>query len=779
MQRYFAHSSSDPSRKDWQLLADHLTAVSRLAAERGDKFGAGRLAALAGLLHDLGKYTAPFLRRITGESKARVPHADAGARLALAESEACRARRDGLGALAWEIVAHVIAGHHAGLFDRFGDNSLQSFVDAAAPALDPVWETEIAPQADQLWPALAWHPDPSPKTGRRPFQIAFLGRMVFSCLIDADRLDTESYYVARGEAAKDRDWPRLGAYVDRLIERVDQHLARLGENAGAVNAERDAILAHVLAKAMDERGVFTLTVPTGGGKTLASLAFALRHARAHGLDRIIVAIPFTSIIDQTAAVFRAVLGLDEQGRDFILEHHSNIALDTAEAEDRYRDQGPLSKLHLAMEDWAAPIIVTTNVQLLESLFSHRPSRCRKLHNIARSVIILDEAQTLPRELLKPSVAALDELTRNYGASLVLCTATQPALRVQDGFPGGFEIDDRRELAPDPQALASRMRRVTLLFAGVLSDAALVDAMRGHDQALVIVNTRGHALALYRAAREAGLDGLVHLTTRQCAHDRKVLLRRIRERLVEGLPCRVIATSLVEAGVDLDFPRVWRAEAGLDQVHQAAGRCNREGRRPIEASIVTVFTPAEAKSPKEIKQLADATQRVCGRNDDMLSLKAVTDYFGEVYWLNDADADGLDKLRCLPGDSHTLTVREAFRMTLRETSFDYRSVGERFRVIDSGMAPVIIPRDEVAKAQLAALLRPDAAVGAVARRLQPYIVQIPPKARQLLRLNGKIQPVAPQIYGDQFMQLVVDKLYTPDVGLLWEEAEYVGIDELMF
>lgn len=769
---YFAHSTADPLRRDWQILADHLNSVSRIAALRGQKFGAARLAALAGVLHDLGKYTAPFQRRITGQSSDRVPHADAGARLALAEVEACISAKDPFGALAWEIVAHVIAGHHAGLYDRFGEGSLQRIVDAAAPPVDPQWKDEIRLETQGLWPALSMRPEHE----RTPFQLAFLGRMVFSCLIDADRLDTEVFYVARGETVADRDWPGLAENIDLLIGRLDDHLAGLRARAGAVNAEREAILAHVLARAGDARGVFTLTVPTGGGKTLASLAFALRHARRHGLDRIILAIPFTSIIDQTAAIFRDVLGEDAHGRAFVLEHHSNLALDTAEAEDGFRDRSSKSKMQLAMEDWGAPIVITTNVQLFESLFSHRPSRCRKLHNIARSVVILDEAQTVPREVLKPSVAALDELARNYGASVVLCTATQPALRLVDGFIGGFEIDEGRELAPSPRDLALRMRRVTLAFAGVMDAAALVTAMAAHAQVLTIVNTRGHALGVYRAADAAGLEGLIHLTTRQCAHDRKSILSEIKARLKAGRPCRVVATSLVEAGVDFDFPRVWRAEAGLDQIHQAAGRCNREGRRPVDESIVTVFQPDGVKPPGDIGQLVGAMRAARSRHDDALSLEMLKDYFGEVYWLK---GDGLDELRSLAGDAHGRTVRESFTVAGRKVSLDYRTVGERFRLIDSGMAPVIIPCTDEAKKALAELQRPNAAVGAIARLLQPYIVQIPPKARLLLMKNGKAQPVAPQYYGDQFIKIVKDSIYSSEIGLLWEKADYVSIDDLMY
>ncbi|HYP56862.1 MAG TPA: hypothetical protein VEQ35_01080 [Beijerinckia sp.] len=250
-----------------------------------------------------------------------------------------------------------------------------------------------------------------------------------------------------------------------------------------------------------------------------------------------------------------------------------------------------------MEDWAAPVVVTTNVQLFESLLANKTSRCRKLHNLSNAVIVLDEAQTIPLPVLRPCVAALDELALNYGCTIVLCTATQPALmqpRFKDGFAGG------EELAPDPARLHDVLRRVTLRQAGTMSDVEIIAALRQETQVLVIVNSRAHALALYRAAEAAGLEGVVHLSTRQIAADRREILGEVKQRLKDGAPCRVLATSLVEAGVDLDFPRVWRTEAGLDQIAQAAGRCNREAKRPIEQSIVTIFKPAEAKPPHEIE-----------------------------------------------------------------------------------------------------------------------------------------------------------------------------------
>jgi CRISPR-associated endonuclease/helicase Cas3 len=269
---------------------------------------------------------------------------------------------------------------------------------------------------------------------------------------------------------------------------------------------------------------------------------------------------------------------------------------------------------------------TTNVQLFESLFANRTSRCRKLHNLANAVIILDEAQTIPLHVLRPCIAALDELARNYGCTIVLCTATQPALR-EPRFPGGFAIGEERELAPDPARLHRELRRTTERVAGAMTDDELVGEISVVDQALTIVNSRRHALMLYNAAKAAGLDGLIHLTTRQTASDRRRILQTVRQRLKQHEPCRVIATSLVEAGVDVDFPRVWRAEAGLDQLTQAAGRCNREGRCPIHDSVVTIFKPAEAKPPAEIKGLiGDMLRILATHHDDLSSPETIEAYF---------------------------------------------------------------------------------------------------------------------------------------------------------
>ncbi len=561
---FYAHSTENRDRRDWQSLANHLAAVAEGAEAFGEPIGIGKAAKLAGFLHDLGKYTPAFQARLAG-SRERVDHSTAGAAIA----RGLTSRSDD--AVITELIAYAIAGHHAGLLDMASADytclaeRLKTFNE---DTLDASWRAEITPSAQALIPAFDFGDKVT-----TPFRLALVGRMIFSCLVDADFKDTEAFYSSVEGRSVDREWPSLQSLLPYFLSAFDRHMADKRAEAAAsdVNRLRADILAQVRARAGEPPGLFTLTVPTGGGKTLASLGFALDHAKAHGLRRIIYAIPFTSIIDQTAAIFRQVLG-----ENVVLEHHSAIEDDRRpgrNAGDADSSRSEKSKLKLAMEDWAAPVVVTTNVQLFESLFAARPSRCRKLHNIANSVIVLDEAQTLPPHVLVPTVKVIDELARNYGCSIVLCTATQPAFderSVGVGHPLALKLEGR-ELAPDPPRLARELKRVTLRHAGTMSDEALVEELSREPQALMIVNSRGHALALYCAAKAAGLDGLVHLTTRQYAAHRREILARVRQDLKKRLPCRVIATSLVEAGVDLDFPRVWRVEAGLDQIAQAAGR----------------------------------------------------------------------------------------------------------------------------------------------------------------------------------------------------------------
>ncbi|MBN9346015.1 MAG: CRISPR-associated helicase Cas3' [Devosia sp.] len=753
---YYAHSTNRADKRDWQGLAEHLQAVAKLAESFGHRLGIGEAARLAGLLHDLGKYNPAFQDYIAGRGNS-VDHSTAGAAIA------CQ-RAAGGSKIVAEIVAYTIAGHHAGLPDMTGKalSTLTERLNAFAGAsLDPAWESELAVNAANLLPAFQWETTDRPRCA---FQLALLGRMIFSCLVDADFKDTERFYGRIEGRSFDRQWPQLEDILPGLLDRYDAHMSRFGSPAGELNMLRADVLSHARSRAREAPGLYTLTVPTGGGKTLASLGFALDHARAYGHSRIIFAIPFTSIIDQTAAIFREVLG-DE----VVLEHHSSI-----DDEDKSPDRrAGRDKLKLAMEDWAAPLVVTTNVQLFESLFAARTSRARKLHNIANSVIILDEAQTLPRPLLLPVVWMLEALARDYGCTIVLCTATQPALDRHNfpaGHPAGLPLEGK-ELAPDPEDLARRLKRVTLRHAGPLSDAALIDELADAPQALVIVNSRKHALQLYRAAEAAGLAGIVHLTTRQYAADRRRILADVRQRLKSGAPCRLIATSLVEAGVDLDFPCGWRAEAGLDQIAQAAGRVNREGQRPVDQSIVTIFQAPDNPPPSEIKDLTGDMQRMMHRHPDLFTPAAMADFFGEVYWR--VGKEGLDRGR-LDGEP----ILQKFRLSGSRTDFSYRSAAENFRMIESGMLPVIVPGDEQAREAVRQLEIDQIPSGALARKLQTYIVQVPPKARGLLIRNGKVAFAAQGIRQDQFAVLLDGTLYDKTVGLLWEDADYLSFEQFM-
>jgi len=761
---HYAHSTEREDRSDWQSLADHLRAVAELAGERGNKFGARKAAQLSGWLHDLGKYSSAFQAYISGRGES-VDHSTAGAR------EAIELATSGMDRLVAELVAHAIAGHHAGLPDRQG---VPASLDARLknkklPELDPVWITEVEGDCQGLFPLKF----DLQRTSREQaaFQLAFLGRMIFSCLVDADFLDTERHYAQVSGDLIDRQWPALKDNVDQLLSSFDAYMERKlaaipeAEFATPLNTLRRDILAHVRNRASMPKGVFTLEVPTGGGKTLASLAFALEHAKHWNMDRIVYSIPFTSIIDQTAEIFRTVLG-----QEWVLEHHSQIENETAQTEDRNerRAQYPEAKLRRAMENWDAPIVVTTNVQVFESLFSHRPSRCRKLHNLANAVIVLDEAQTIPLHVLRPCVAALEELARNYGCTIVLCTATQPAL-LAPAFVGGFE--KTQELAPQPARLHDTFRRVTLRMAGELSDDALISELSDVDHGLIIVNSRKHALALYHKAKARGLERLVHLTTRQTATDRKRILDDVRQQLRDGELCRVIATSLIEAGVDISFPRVWRAEAGLDQIIQAAGRCNREWERPKEESLIIVFRPTEAEPPKEIKDFAAAMGRVSPKHSDLFSQAAIESYFQEVYWQK---GDGLDRIpvKNLNGASVQGSVRDSFAVNGGATNFSYRTVGEAFRLIKDGMEPVIIAIEDKPKDVLKAL-RAGIPAGKAARELQSYLVQIPPKYRNALIENGHAAFI--EGFDTQFVVLTTESFYSREQGLVWEKADDLGIE----
>lgn len=752
----FAHSLENGPEEEWEPLADHLALVSKMAARFAGQFGANVLGDVAGRLHDIGKMSAAFQSYIGGNGALKGPdHATAGAR------EAARLYgATGFG----RILAYCIAGHHAGLADggsehvpgtlshRLMKKPIESYAGWEVHTGELPEKSAIGPPA----PLIA-------KSQHFGFERAFFIRMLFSALVDADFLATEQFYAeAKSETVK-RGFVNS---LETLRERLNDKLADKASTDTEVNRLRGDILAHVRAQASQSPGLFSLTVPTGGGKTLTSLAFALDHAIAHGLDRIIYVIPYTSIIEQTAQVFRDAVGDDGD----VLEHHSAVEWDPkgAEQDDDEGREG-LKKLRRDAENWDVRIVVTTSVQFFESLFAARTSACRKLHNLAKSVIILDEAQTLPLPLLRPCMAAIGTLTTGYGASVVLCTATQPALSKQDGFERGLK--NVRELAPDPQALYTQLKRVRVeTVPEPLSDDALAEQLRAQDQVLCIVNSRAHARELFGQISDA--PGARHLTTLMCPLHRRAALAEIRQDLKNQKPVRLIATSLIEAGVDIDFPTVWRAMTGLDSIAQAAGRCNREGLRA--EGIANVFTPEGRKAPPAMEQFAAATREVLrAHGDDPLGLEAIKAYFSLVYWTKGPDQ--LDAAMLGDKPNQTQGILNAIEDTANALNFPFAQIASAFRFIEDTMQPVIVPYQAVgARESVESLVRSLGFVdrpGAIARKLALYSVPVPRNDCAKLIASGAASYVNFQKFGEQFILLENSDLYSRESGLDWSDPTH--------
>ena len=735
-----AHTRVDGGRIGQHLLHEHLLEVARRAADNAAPFGSQDWARLAGLWHDLGKYRPAFQRYLRAANgiaaedahieggAGRVSHSTAGALLAC----------EHFGTLG-RVLAYLIAGHHAGLYDWSSEfSSLEARLASEAS------RTELAEALAEAPPEMLDHGGFAPDLGALPGGSAGFAlwlRMLFSALVDADFLDTEAF-MNEGRATARGAWPDLTT----LREAFDAHMARFAADAPdtPVNRLRARILAQCREKAADSPGNFSLTVPTGGGKTLASMGFALDHALAHGQRRVIYVIPYTSIIEQTADVFRGIFG------DAVVEHHSNAETDPGRENLRSR---------LACENWDAPVIVTTSVQFFESLFAARTSRCRKLHNIANSVVVLDEAQLLPPEFLKPILGVLNLLTRHYGVTVVLSTATQPALARQEYFDPqrSFSgLDPARELmqggpqVASPDELYRDLQRVRVRLPADWQTRTqwedLAAELAAHPSALAIVNTRRHAAALHALLPKDTL----HLSALMCGAHRADVIVTIKRRLADGVPTRVVSTQLVEAGVDLDFPVVYRALAGLDSIAQAAGRCNREGRLPSLGEVV-VFVPPDA-APRGLLAKGEGACRsvLHGHTGDPLDRALFERYFRQLYYQCELDKHGIEQL--LAVDGQTLAV-------------NFRTAADKFRLIDKAdRASVIVlyrgPDGQDATVdQHLAQLRRDGAERWLLRTLQRYTVSIHQRDAQRLLTQGDIEELIPGL----FVQ-VSSVLYDPVLGL---------------
>lgn len=711
---YYAHSTDDPDKHDWQLLQDHLQNVADIASEFADDFHAGDLAYAGGLLHDIGKYSPEFQRRLEG-ADIRVDHSTAGAREARVLYHWQLSR----------ILEYIITGHHGGILNYGSSESgLQERLGNKYLPDYSAYRKEIS------IPDLAhFHPRLRPIQKKMGFSIAFFTRMLYSCLVDADSLDTEGFADPGSASLR-------GRYesFESLSRKFDDYMAALLSDAEetAINRYRREIYEQCREKAALPPQMFTLTVPTGGGKTLSSMAFALDHLKQHGLKRIFYVIPYTSIIEQNAAKFREIFGSRN-----VLEHHSNFDPKTIDDDD----VGSVKRfLQLSAENWDMPIVVTTNVQFFESLFSNKRSRCRKIHNLAGSVIVLDEAQMLPTEYLKPCLQALSELVRNYGSTAVICTATQPKISsLLD------ECIRPVEIMQSPAELYEAFRRVRVNDLGPLSDEELSARLQEHSQVLCIVNTRAHAQHLHAALSKHGR--CFHLSARMCPIHRRKQLGEIKKLLREGAECRVISTQLIEAGVDIDFPVVYRAIAGIDSVAQAAGRCNREGK--AERGEVYVFRSTEryGRATSWQRLTAEIGRMTMDTHEDPLSLPAVENYFQKLYSYK--GDDGLDRKEILP----------SFEKGFGELAFPFEDVGWAFSIIEQGTKDLIVPYGEEGKALLDEL-RASESPWKYARRLQGYTINIyPDEFRELERANTI------DLLGDRFYVLSDIGEYSEETGLI--------------
>lgn len=717
----YAHTTDGP-QETWQPLEEHLTAVSRIAAKNAGKFGASAWGELTGLLHDLGKYTQAFQDKLTVAPNNRAGHKGEGAKFVY--------ETFGLNALP---ITYSIAGHHKGLPDYeqtgMGNGaSLKSLIENALPI----------PEAGQIFAAGKALPAP-PQGIKSPFQAAFFTRMLFSSLVDADFLDTERFL------EKEKSSHRLSPVtLPDLLPRLNVKLAGFTAST-PINTLRAEILHACADAASHPSGLFTLTVPTGGGKTLSSMKFALEHAKRYGMERIIYVIPFTSIIEQTAQEFRKIFP-----KGTVVEHHSNFderifrknePASHGKAKNSEDEEISTNWHTLTCENWNAPVVVTTNVQFFESLYAAKPSRCRKLHNMAKSVIILDEAQMLPVNYLLPCLEALKELTVNYGSSVVLCTATQPALRKQDDFKKGIEA---KEIAPDPKRMHAAFKRTELINLGTQSLTDIAQRMQNEKQVITVVNSRFKASKLFALLQEE--KGAYHLSALMCPAHRSEVLEEIRQKLAQKLPCRVVSTSLIEAGIDISAPVVIREMAGLDSITQAAGRCNREGELQGLGKVYTYL--AEEGDVKHFRKAIASTQSTLRGYDDAFSPEAIRHFFMEYFWLND---DRLDEKKIL-------SAHNAPR-------WQFSQIAKDFRLIENDMLPIIVPYNDEA-IRLMEALRYTQYTGSILRKLQQYTVQVYKNQHNLLNECGCID-----ILHDRY-SLLLEENYTSQQGIRLPEDIFV-------
>jgi CRISPR-associated endonuclease/helicase Cas3 len=706
----YAHSKNQHGQ--WHELVDHLRGTAILAARFASPLGAADLGRCLGLWHDLGKFNPRWQQYLEASAsnpslRGHGPDHKAAGSLLVTDSQ------PGLTAL-------LIQGHHGGLRspDDFRTWLTEKRSDPAtleALRLASGVLAEVASPPKSAVPEYVRHDKSAAEL--------FL-RMLFSALVDADFLDTERHFSSDRAESRVSDID-LSALLGRFERERQQFAAGQRPTTGyasEVAQARSAVYEDCIRAAAQPPGLFRLTVPTGGGKTRSGMAFALHHAVRHRLRRIVVAVPFITITEQTAEVYRGIFESQDGVQPVVLEHHSGAVGDSTDDDDM---SDVTVRTRLAAENWDAPVIVTTTVQLFESLFANKTSRTRKLHRLANSVIILDEAQALPAHLLTPALDVLQQLVRHYGTTVVFSTATQPAF---EAIPT-FASIALTEIIHDPGVWFERLQRVRYEWRvdPAMSWQAVAGLMDDERQALAVVNTKKDAFALLDALNDP--DAL-HLSTMLCGAHRRGVIEEIRRRLRVGSPCRLISTQIIEAGVDLDFPVVLRAIGPLDSVIQAAGRCNREGLLGHEGGRVIVFRPAEGGMPLGVYRTATGVTAALEPNNAKPDRPEVLRrYFQQFFSVIDTDRKNIQS---------------------RRAEFDYPEVARRFQLVDDDTEAVAVTKygTPEERAQVRRWLEGLRGGGADARwrmqRLQPYLVSVRCREAERYRRQGLIDEIVPGI-----------------------------------
>lgn len=730
---YFAHSGNGLPKES---LKHHLLSTAELAKIFCEKFGCGDIGYLCGLFHDIGKYQSRFQKKLDGYDLV-VEHSTCGA------IEIYKQFWD-INSLYSQMMAHIILGHHSGLpdtgtiIDTIDDSTL---IGRMKRPFEDYTAYKESVDCEKLRDILRTAKPPKYSLQTKndlPFEIAVYTKMIFSALTDADFLKTEEYFNG-GILRKS-----IKADFQEMKKKLDNALAEFDNLPGFINKKRNEILFCCRQKAVLNCGLYSLTVPTGGGKTLSSLAFALNHLIEHKLDRIIYVIPYTSITQQTALNFKEIFG-----EEFVLEHHSNFDFETLSKKD---DTALIQKY--ATENWDMPIIVTTNVQFFQSFFSNRTSKCRKLHNIAKSVIIFDEAQMLPIKYIKPCLRAVDLLTRDYNCTALFMTATKP-----DFLPQMYQSSKIIEINDNFEQHYKDFKRVKIINLGKQSDAEIIKRLECDRQALVVLNTRKHAKAIFDGVQS---DSKYHLSTLMTPLHRMEVLEEIKTILAQGKECIVVSTQLIECGVDLDFEVVYRSLAGLDSIVQAAGRCNRGGNRPLSNVYVFESLSEYDANMGDIGIYKAITNSIIGNYKDLSDLDAITDYFKELYNFKDNETDNFNIEKCF---DFRLNEKDKYL----ELKFNFDECAQKFNYIEQVQkVEIIIPNeDSVDCINKLKFLKASGTekIYPIIRKLHQYIVSVYRYEAEKLKNKGKLEMVSENLY------ILLDKdFYNDHTGLtLCEEG----------